>query len=218
MARKPREYNSIYPIHITARTINRMKFPLELPKVWNILSDYLYILRHAFEIRIHSFVLMPNHFHLIATDPHSRMSDGMGYFLCQTSKVIGFESNRINKIWGTRFHSSVMKSPIYYLHAYKYVYRNPVKGVICESVLDYPYSSLRILLGKDSGIIPLEEDETLFSDVRGTLAWLEQGYKRSENEAIRKALRKREFEFGRDQRTKKYPHLNSWDSLPDFLK
>ena len=45
--------------------------------------------------------------------------------------------------------------------------------------------------------IPVEEDLTLFSDVEGTLRWLDQIPEKENWEAVRKALRRREFQFGR---------------------
>jgi putative transposase len=97
-----------------------------MPEAWELFSDYLYFINKNFGIRIHSFVLMPNHFHMIARDPELNLSSAMNYFMRETSKLMASESRTINRVWGAPFHSSLIDSPLYYLHAYKYVYRNPV--------------------------------------------------------------------------------------------
>ena len=217
MARKIRQLHPDFPMHITARTNNREKFPIPISDVWNILEDYNYFISTAFDIKIHSFVLMPNHFHMMASDPGGNLSSAMGYYLCQSSKEIGRLSNRINRIWGARFHTSVIRSPIYYFHAYKYVYRNPVKAGLCDLVTDYPFGTLKILLGQQQGTTPLIDDDTLFSDVSGTLNWLNEGYKEEEQDVIRKALKRKVFELAPCPTTRSKHPLESWNSLPERM-
>jgi putative transposase len=126
MTYKPRIRSAEFPFHITARSNNRALFPVSMPEAWELFSDYLYFINKNFGIRIHSFVLMPNHFHMIARDPELNLSSAMNYFMRETSKLMASESRTINRVWGAPFHSSLIDSPLYYLHAYKYVYRNPV--------------------------------------------------------------------------------------------
>ncbi len=83
--------------------------------------------------------------------------------------------NRINFTFGGRHHKTILHHPSYYLNAYKYNYRNPVEAGICVRVEDYPYSSLRGLLGQSPLLIPMVEDTTLISDPVGTLAWVKSG-------------------------------------------
>ena len=40
-------------------------------------------------------------------------------------------AGRINQVYGSRFHRSLILDYQYYQSAYKYVYRNPVKAQIC---------------------------------------------------------------------------------------
>jgi hypothetical protein len=95
----------------------------------------------------------------------------------------------------------VIDNPHYYLHAYKYFYRNPVHAGLCTRVEEYPYSTLRGLVGLAHTLIPVAEDETLFSDVHGTLEWLNK--KPNENSWIDvgNALRKSKFKLCKDPPT-----------------
>ena len=186
-----RKLSGEYPIHITARCNNKTVFPIPLSDAWELFSDYLHLIHHHYNIKIHSFVLMSNHFHLIVSDPELNLSKAMAVFMRETSKEIGRMSGRINKTWGTRFHSCIIQNTQYYQSAYKYNYRNPVAAGICKRVEEYPWSSIQLLLGKKKGLIPLLEDETLFSDPEGTLNWLNEPYKKEEAEALQLATQKK---------------------------
>jgi hypothetical protein len=68
---------------------------------------------------------------------------------------------------------------------------------LCRDVLEYPYSTLPGLLGRSKLIIPMAEDITLFSDVEGTVKWLNTPPHTEDWRAIGRALRKREFKLTR---------------------
>ena len=207
MARARRDHHSELPIHITARTNHRLAFPIPLDEAWSIFSDHLFLLRALFKVRILSFVMMPNHFHIIVRDPHGEISNAMAYFMRETSKEIGRKAHKPGLLWGSRYHSSVIANPIYFFNAYKYVYRNPVRARIVDSPFAYRYSTLHALVGLAHTIIPIEPDETLFENFESTLAWLERSPSETMNQAIRGGLRRQTFCPSRDERTKRPQRL-----------
>ncbi len=182
---------------------------LPFDDVWEIFSDYLFFLHHAFDVRIHSFVMMNNHFHLLIRTPNANLDKAMNYFMRETSRVIGRRSGRINQVYGGPYFWSLIKSPNYFLHAYKYLYRNPVEAGLAANVESYRYSTLQSLIGERHSIIPLEPDETLFPDIESQLRWLNQAYPSIEFKLdIKKAIRRKEFKFAKDKRGKPH-HLES---------
>lgn len=214
MSRFQRQISTEFPIHITARINNRDEFPVASAVAWSILTDYLRLIRDGFGFRTHVFVMMPNHFHLIGRDPEGQMPTAMNYFMRQTSCELGHYSGRINRIWGGPYYSSVMTDPLYYLHAYKYCYRNPVAARLCQQVEDYPWSSLQMLLGHRADTLTIEDDDTLFSSIEPTLAWLNQSYSAEQSDDLKKAFRKKEFKLVRRKVTNGPNSLSNWDSLP----
>lgn len=117
----------------------------------------------------------------------------------ETSRELTRRSRRINHLYGARFHRTVITSPIYYLHAYKYVYRNPVKAGLCELVEEYRYSSLQGLLGETWLDIPVSEDDNwgTLETRENTLEWLNTSPTDEEWDQVRKALKKSEFKLTR---------------------
>ncbi len=201
MPRKKFQASIEFPYHVTARCLNKEWFALPMHDVWSIFSNYLFFIHHAFGIRIHNFVLMNNHFHMILLTPEANLDVAMNYFMRETSRVISKRSGRINQVFGGPYYWSLIKSPNYFLHAYKYVYRNPVESGLAGCVESYNYSTLNSLLGQNHSIIPLECDETLFPFEDSQLKWLNTPYNSEQVRLdIKNALRKREFHFPKDKR------------------
>jgi len=179
-----------------------------MEEVWEIMSQQLYFIKIAYGVEIISFVLMGNHFHLLIRTPHANLSEAMGWFMREVSRALTKAAHRINQTWGNRHFRCIISSQHYFLHAYKYAYRNPVEAGLCMRVEEYPFSTLSGLLGQNQLLIPLVEDLTLFSDVEGTLNWLNSKPNHEDWESIRCALKKTNFAL------RKNPNCN----LPNHLE
>jgi putative transposase len=195
MPRAPTVLQSEYPYHVSARCINQEWFSIPMDEVWAIMSEQLAFIRRGFDIQIIAFVLMNNHFHLLVRTPLANLSEGIGWFMRETSRTLTRSGNRINQTWGGRHFRSLIKTDHYLLNAYKYLYHNPIHAGLCNSVLDYPYSTLPGILGLQKIIMPVEEDLILFDDIDGTLNWLNRKPNEQNWESVRKAIRRKEFAF-----------------------
>lgn len=161
------------------------------------MSEQLHFIHGAFGVKIHSFVLMSNHFHLLMSTPRSNLSSAMEWFMRETSRDLTRAGNRINQTYGGSHYRSILGSNHYFLNAYKYNYYNPVKARICADVLRYPYSTLAGKLGLSKMLIPVDDDLTLFSDVEGTLSWLNRPPNEKMWKAMRLALHRKEFKLSK---------------------
>ncbi len=196
------------PYHLTARCINRDWFELPMDHVWDLMSRQLYLSRSLFGLKIFSFVLMSNHYHLIAQAPEGNLSQAMRYFQRETSRELTKSSSRLNQTWGSRFYRSRLGSYHYFLQAYKYVYQNPLRAEACNWAEAYPYSTLSGILGQNQLLIPIEYDTVLFEgNLEETLGWLNRLPEQNQKEEVRKALRRQDFKFAMDRRTKKKSSL-----------
>lgn len=196
MPRKPAPQSFEFPFHITARCTNKDWFAIPMPEVWRIMEEQLYFAAHAFDVRIHSFVLMTNHFHLMISTPSGNLSSCMRYFMTETSRALLRKCRRINQIYGGRNRPTQICSAHHFTNAYKYVYRNPAAAGLCTRVEDYPYSTLRGLLGAQHLLVPLVEDTILFDgNLEQTLAWLNRPSTLEEWDEVRRALRRRTFQL-----------------------
>lgn len=205
MARQIHIPSSEHPYHVGCRAHNKEKYPISLDHLWRLMCDELVLTHHLYNLKIHSFVLMPNHFHLLASTPDANLSEAMRYFMGRVSKEINFRAQKINQNHGSRFFRCLIGSYHYYMNAYKYVYRNPVKAGLCMRVEEYRYSSLQMYLGLQSIDIPLFGDPLLMDDLGGTLKWLNTPSLEEDWSAVRKALRHGRFKLP-ICRTSRRPH------------
>lgn len=203
---------SEYPYNISARSINRDWFQVPMDTVWKIFCEELSNVNQKHKMEIHSFVLMSNHFHLIASTPEANISKCMHYFMQRTSKRLTKAGNRINETFAGRHYKCILQHPNYFLNAYKYNYRNPVAAGLCSQVQDYTFSTLHGKLNPSKLLIPVCEDTTLKFDPAGTLAWLNIAPSMEKAEGFRFGLRHQYFQSKKDRITNK-PILSENDLL-----
>jgi len=172
---------------------------LPLSEVWEIFSEQLFFAHWAFGAKIHAFVLMNNHYHLIISTPQGNIDEIMRYFATESSREISRRSGRINQTFGGPYFSCIIETYHHFLHCYKYVYRNPVEAGITKIVEAYPYSTLNGLLGSSRASIPLEPDNVLFENVGGALEWLNKPYAPSAKDDIKRALSYKRFQLPKDR-------------------
>lgn len=196
------------PYHISSRCINKEWFHSPLSEVWEIFSEQLYLSQKMFNLQIHSFVLMSNHFHLLVTAPELNISQSMNYFLRESSRQILHSNERINRTFGARFFRSRIGSYHHFMTVYKYVYRNPVEANLCDYAEEYPWSTLNGLLGLSRLLIPLEEDPLLgVSEFTQTIKWLNQSPHLEDKHSVHKAIRRSVFTLPKTR--KQVNHLES---------
>lgn len=200
---------SEFPYHVTGRCINRDWFNLPMQEVWEILCRQLFFCRHAYELKIHAFVLMQNHFHLLVSTPLANLDKAMWNFMKETSQFLTEAGNRTNLTWGSRHHRTVIDSYHYFMHAYKYVYLNPVKAGVAPLAEAYPFSTLHGLLGQSKLLVPIEEDTILFANVEETLRWLNQKPDDENWRLVASAMRKTTFTLGHEKGTNRPSSLEN---------
>jgi len=212
MPRKNLIRSDVFPYHITARVNNKEAFPILMSEMWTLTTSECYLVQLLYEVEIHALVLMPNHFHLLMTVPFEEFDLGkvMNRFMSDLTLHTHQKSGRSGRLFGKRYHWSLIQSSRYYGHALKYVYRNPVKGGLCETVEDYPFSTLHGLVGRTHLPFPiqftragLERDIPDPKDGWPWLDWLNRPFPNEVGPLLRKALKQKELRFLLDQRTRR---------------
>ena len=200
MGKKRLIRSEVYPYHVVVRSNNQEWFKINTANIWKILSDYLYFVSKAYEIKIHAVVLMSNHFHMLVSTPNCNLDSAMNYLMRECSRVINYDSKRINHTFGGPYKWSLITSANYYANALKYIYRNPVAVGAAKNVEVYPFSTLHGLLGLSHLSIPIEPPiadltVTIPSDMHNYLIWLNTPYSKDSAEAISRGFRRDKFEF-----------------------
>ena len=141
MARLPRLTIPGYPHHIIQRGNNRQA-------IFAASGDYRELLamieEHArkLDIAIHAYVLMSNHFHLLATPrsaeaiPQMMQAVGRRYV-----RYFNQSQRRTGTLWEGRYKSTLIQAERYLLACMAYIDLNPVRAGMVAQPGAYPWSS-----------------------------------------------------------------------------
>lgn len=141
MARLPRLILPGYPHHIIQRGNNRQPIFASTAH-YQTLLDLLQDNAKKFDVAIHAYVLMSNHFHLLAT-PHTQ--DGLPQMMQAVGRryVRHFNESqhRSGTLWEGRYKSTLIQTERYLLACMAYIDLNPVRAGMVAQARDYPWSS-----------------------------------------------------------------------------
>ena len=196
MPRRKLIRSSTLPYHLFGRTNNRDFFIPEMPLCWGVYEDFLARISNRFGARIHAFVLMSNHFHMIMTAAKAPVDDVMEYFMGETSRAINQLSERINHSYGGPYGRTLIESDAALAWVLKYVARNPVKAGLSARVEDYPYSTFRLLTASRPVHFPVFWTFGSGS-AEAWLQWFNEPFSHEQDRLIQLALRRASFQFSR---------------------
>ena len=141
MARLPRLTLPGYPHHVIQRGNNRQAI-FVVPSDRQTLLDLLEENAAKFGVAIHAYVLMGNHFHLLAT-PQS--TDGLPQMMQAVGRryvrLFNDSQGRTGTLWEGRYKSTVIQTDRYLLACMAYIDLNPVRAGLATNAADYPWSS-----------------------------------------------------------------------------
>jgi putative transposase len=141
MARLARITLPGYPHHIIQRGNNRQAIVAE-PADYETLLGMLQESARKFGLAVHSYVLMSNHFHLLATPetpeaiPLTMQSVGRSYV-----RYFNRQQQRTGTLWEGRYRSTLIQTERYLLSCMVYIDLNPVRAGVVADAGDYRWSS-----------------------------------------------------------------------------
>jgi putative transposase len=143
MPRRARTVAAGFPMHAILRGIDRAVIFFH-DSDYRVLLDMLAERAAAESVRIHAYVLMTNHLHLLMTPETERgpssLMKGLGQRYVQH---INRTDRRTGTLFEGRFRSSVIEADTYLLACQRYIELNPVRAGMVQAPGDYPWSSYR---------------------------------------------------------------------------
>jgi putative transposase len=141
MARLPRLSLAGHVHHVLQRGNNRQP-------IFTSTAEHLAMLellaeesrRHG--VAVHAYVLMPNHFHVLATpeaaDGLPRMMQAVGRAYVRSFNLA---HGRSGTLWEGRYRSTLVQPEPYLLACMAYLDLNPVRAELVAAAADHPWSS-----------------------------------------------------------------------------
>lgn len=138
MPRKPR-IEEIGFYHIINRGVERRTVFLEdedCEKFFEILEDSSEVYRFS----IHSFCLMPNHYHLLLETFKKNLSLIMRQINSRYSIYFNNKYKRVGPLWQGRFKSHFVYDTNYLTSLIKYIEYNPIKANMSQKIKEFKWS------------------------------------------------------------------------------
>ncbi|MDB5946016.1 MAG: hypothetical protein JWQ33_1042 [Ramlibacter sp.] len=166
MARLPRLTVPDYPHHLIQRGNNRQTI-FAAPADYEVLLSLLVESARKFHVVMHGYVLMSNHFHLLATPstvtglPQLMQAVGRSYV-----RYFNQRQQRSGTLWDGRYRSTLIQADRYLLACMAYMDLNPVRAGLVAGPQDYPWSSYAHYAGLRSD--PLVTPHPLYWELGNT--------------------------------------------------
>ena len=103
-----------------------------------------------FDIRVHGFALMPNHYHLLVESVHGNLSRAMSHLNGRYTQLANWERGKDGSVFRGRFHNKVVTDPAHRRHLLPYLHLNPVRARLAARVDQWQWSSHKFYSGRKS--------------------------------------------------------------------
>jgi len=147
-----------------------------------------------YRVKVHCYVLMENHFHLVATTPEGNLSKWIHQLKTAYTVYFNRRHQVVGHLFQGRFKSTVIEAEKYLLEVSRYLHLNPVCGVVLgqgrpierrERLREYRWSSYRGYAGleKMKSFLDSEPIQGVFESYSGR-CWKAREYRRWVEEGL----------------------------------
>lgn len=110
--------------------------------------DCLHRAARRFAIRIHTYCLMDNHYHLLVETPEPNLSRAMQWLNVTYASWYNRHHRRSGHVFQGRFKAILVDVDAYLAVLSRYIHLNPVRAHRVDDPLEYHWSSCREILGQ----------------------------------------------------------------------
>jgi len=123
----------------------------------SLFIERLESMRVRFNMRVYGYVVMPEHVHLLLSEPdRATLADAIRLLklsFTKQARVVRSENGRENAFWQKRYYDRNIRDYEEFTEKLRYIHRNPVKRGLCQRPEDWPWSSFRhYALGERGGV------------------------------------------------------------------
>jgi putative transposase len=108
---------------------------------------YLAKAAEIFSIRIHTYCLMTNHYHLLVETPEPNLSRAIQWLNVSYASYFNRKRSRCGHLFQGRYSAILVDADAYFKYLSRYIHLNPVRAGIVEEVIQYKWSSYQAIVG-----------------------------------------------------------------------
>ena len=103
-----------------------------------------------FNLRVHAFCLMPNHYHLLVSTPDANLDRSMRHINGTYTQRYNKAHHRDGPLLRGRYKAILVENNDYLASVSRYIHLNPVSASLCKRAIDYKWSSYSYFLSTHS--------------------------------------------------------------------
>lgn len=101
-----------------------------------------------FHLRLFSYCLMENHYHLFLQTQRANLQEAMKSIQSKYAQYVNFRYERVGPLFQGRYNSRLVDVEQYALALARYIHKNPLEAGLVQKLDDYPWSSYPSYSGK----------------------------------------------------------------------
>lgn len=154
-----KRFHQSQDLHFITFSCYRRKKKLNLPQSRRMFEQALERARRQYVFYICGYVVMPEHVHLLISEPEKRLLSTAIQSLKQgVTRRLALRASE--PFWQPRYYDFNVWSEKKRVEKLRYMHRNPVKRGLVEKPEDWEWSSFRHYLMGEHGIVEIESEWT----------------------------------------------------------
>jgi putative transposase len=126
-------------------------------KICSIVLEDLKFYRMQYEFRLHSYVIMPDHLHLLMSlSEEGNASQIMHDFKSHTAQEINNILKRSGAFWQEGFYDHIIRDERDFRKRVDYIHKNPLTSGLVNDPAEYRFSSFRNYYIGDDSLIQID--------------------------------------------------------------
>jgi REP-associated tyrosine transposase len=129
--------------------------------VYDLFPVCLEDMRRRFALRIYGYVAMPEHVHLLLSEPElGTLADAIHYLKLSFVKRLRSQRPGTGPFWQKRYYDRNVRNAEEFAVKLRYLHRNPVKRGLVKEAKDWRWSTFRHYAFREKGVVEIESEWT----------------------------------------------------------
>jgi len=132
-------------------------------EAFNLFLECLEEMRRRFDMRVYGYVVMPEHVHLLVSEPaRATLADAIHFLKLSFAKRLRSRrpGAKLGSFWQQRYYDRNVRDYREFVIKLRYLHRNPVKRGLVASPEEWKWSSYRHYLLRETGAVEIESEWT----------------------------------------------------------
>lgn len=154
-----RRFQQTRQMHFITFSCYRRQPKLSVARAQETFEHSLERTRRAYQFCVAGYVVMPEHVHLLVTEPESHpLATALQALKQSVSRTLALRA--LEPFWQARYYDFNVWSEEKRIEKLRYIHRNPVRRGLVQKPEDWPWSSFRHYATGTEGVVEIESEWT----------------------------------------------------------